>query len=189
MNFWQLQAERNAAIDRGVSVSVPGFDGWAFFVRPAHAWNHHYARAAVRIAASDIAVIQYLDAAAKPDFVPTAETQALDAAISLRGFVEGNLAGWVGVTGEDGAPLEFTAANASRLMTHFPQIYDFLVRFSREPANYPALSLALKLDIAAGNYKAGCGLSSDHGANTGACSQPATNGGKVRRGKSRKGAR
>lgn len=182
MNYWQMQAERNAAIDRGVPVSVPGFSGWVFYVRPKHAWNYHFARAAARIAAADVSVIQYFDRVAAPAYVPTADDQALGEQIERRAFAEGCLAGWSGVEAEDGSEMPFSLENAHRLLEFFPQIYSALLAASTDITRFKPLSDALKLELAAGNSKAGCDSSLASGGTISAPLQPAeTTGEKARR--------
>lgn len=184
MNRWQLQAERNAAIDRGVPIIVPGFEGWTFYVRPKHAWNYHFSRAAVRVAASDMRFVEMLERSKAIDYVPTAEDQELEASMERRAFVEGCLASWEGVTGEDGEPLDFDLPNANKLIGFFPQVFAYLNEASMKVENFKPISDALKLELASGNSKAGCDTSSDLGANSSKPSRPAKHGTAERRAKS-----
>lgn len=181
MNYWQLQAERNAAIDRGVSVCVPGVEGWTFFVRPKHAWNYHFSRACVRLAASSVDIIEYLQRSAAVDYIPTAEDQELNADMERRAFAEGCLASWQGVTDEAGNDLPFSPANARRVLETFPQIFACLNEFSQKIENYKAISDEAKRELAAGNSKAGCATASDRGESISEHSQSATRGEKARR--------
>lgn len=181
MSIWQLQAARNAAIDRGVAVSHPDFPDWTIYVRPAHNWNYHFSRAAARIAVSRPDIIGLFDRRARADYVPTPEDQELAAEVDVIAFAEGNIAGWDGVTDERGELLEYSQAAAVLLMQHFRQLYAYLKTFAETADNYPVLTDAAKAGIAAGNSKADCGSYSDHGASTGGRSQSATGGEKARR--------
>lgn len=184
MNFWTKQSARNAALDRGVSVSHPDFPGWLFYVRPTNAWNVHYRRAAMRLALSDPAIGDYLDRVNAPGYVLNAADQELDAQMQRDGFAEGNLGGWEGVTDEDGAPLPFTLANARKLLNHFRQLFDYLDAFSRKPENYPALAEDKKAEIALGNSQPASLSPSEAGGNISNSSLPAKTGEKARRAKS-----
>lgn len=182
-NRWKIQAERNAAIDRGVAISVPGFEGWTFYVRPKHAWNYHFSRAAVRVAVSDMRFIDLMERAKEASYVPTAEDQALEALMERRAFAEGCVADWEGVDDENGKLLPFSVPAANRLFDHFPQIFEFLDASSKKIENFKPISDALKLELAAGNSKAGCATSSDHGETSSKPSQPAKRGTEARRAK------
>lgn len=180
MNYWHIQANRNAAIDRGVAVSHPEFPNWVFYVRPDHGWNYHFSRAAARIAVSRPEIVELFSRLSQPGYIPTPDDQALRYDVELQGFAEGNIAHWENVTDEHGEEIDFTPARAANVFAHFRQLYEFLRDFAAKPENFPALAPATKAALAEGNSAAGSSSSSARGVTIGERSRPATNGAKAR---------
>lgn len=140
MNFWTRRSERDRLEDEGVPVTVPGYEGWTFYVRPKDNYNPHYARAVVLIAQQPD-VSDYLKRLSAKGYAPTAEQSAeddeIDRAMEVKAFAHGVLAKWSGVTDTNGAPISFSPDEAVKLLSHFQRdIYRHLVRFASTPENF-----------------------------------------------------
>lgn len=150
MNHWQKREKRRANETRGVNVTVAGYEGWSFRVKPMAMWAPDYQRAIVRVSAQP-AYADYLARVKAGDYVQTAEDAELDRAMMTEAFAEGCLAGWGGVDGPDGEPMHFSKANAVAVLNHFPEIYAELRAAAGDPARFDPPSPSKKAAVARGN--------------------------------------
>jgi len=150
MNAWERQSKLNDIEDNGVPVVVKEHPGWRFFVRPASKYSTWWRLALLKYSATPQAK-KLAKRRAQSGHVDTPEDERLDADLMRKTFVDGCLASWEGVTGPDGAPLEFNTENARKFLAHFRGIASELMRVAHDPKNFEVLDDGEKAKAIAGN--------------------------------------
>lgn len=162
MDYWQRRAEKTARETDGIPVTVREYPAWSFKVRPSNSWNPDWLAALARQAA-DPEAKALVARQSRDDYVPNAADRATDRKLMARAFTSGCLAGWSGVTGRDGAPLEYTPENALRLFEHFPDILRALRVAADNDSNFEPPSDEEKAAAIEGNLQPASGSVSDRG--------------------------
>ena len=159
MNPWQRKEREKL----GVEVVVSEFPDWLFRVRAENAWNEGYHRAIARLAMRKD-VRDLLERQEAEDYVPTAADEALDKSVLRQAFAEGCLAGWSGVTGADGDPLEFSTANVIKVLETFPEIFNTLRLVARDASKFGEPTETEKAKATSGNSEGASSSKRDRGA-------------------------
>lgn len=155
-----IEAQNEA---KGKWVRAARDPSWRFLVARLCDWNADYQRAIVRISQQP-AVVAYLERSKAKGYELTDDDRALDKLMQVMAFGEGCIRGWEGVTGPDGASLEFTPENVTAVLSHFPDILAQLRTFASIAANYQAPSEAVQGELALGNSPLASNSSGVNGA-------------------------
>jgi len=171
MNPWQRKEREKL----GVEVVVSEFPDWLFRVRAENAWNTGYHRAIARLTLRKD-VRELLERQEAEDYVPTAADDELDKSVIQQAFAEGCVAGWSGVTGADGEPLEFSTANVVKVLETFPEIFHALRRVARDASQFAEPTETEKAKALSGNSEGASSSKLDRGAKPSRSSRKPTDG-------------
>lgn len=149
-DYWNRRRAAANAEANGITVTVPAYPGWSFKIGRMAAWCPDYNRAMARISARG-EESAYLERFRTPGYIQTDADAALDARMAREAFAEGVMKDWTGVTGPDGKPMPFNAANAANLLEAFPDIFTELKTAAQDSARFEMVPTSAKKKAAAGN--------------------------------------
>ncbi len=161
MNYWELSDLRTRS---GASFSFVELPDWKFNLLPANDWNPKYHRA-VKRALMQPNVVELHRRKAADDYVAADEDAEIEARMYRDSIMEGCVASWT-VTDRAGAPMGLTPANVRAIADAFPALYEAIVSFVTNPANFELPGPAGKAALVSGNSEPISATRSAGGAST-----------------------
>lgn len=181
MNVWAKQGLRNAVMSDGVAVdAIEGFPNWAARIRPLNKYNERFKRAALRIAAADPTLVDFIAKQREPGYVESDADAQRTLEMEINAFAEACVIELVGVHRITSDVLLFTRPEIVEALVFFPDLYAFLRAFAENDANFPAFAPAAKEGAIRGNSLPVLSSVSAHGGNTSGRSPETSSGEKSR---------